>query len=160
MYPMIPCGNCGGGIQFVPQLAGCGVLCPYCGVTVQMPGGNPNLVLGAEPTPDPAYEEPQSPAMPSTGYQRVRRRKDAPIWPGVVFGSGLATLFYFGFLKDSSWLVINLQSEHDTVPAAMWRKFTAGLDGPATSGLVVGGLLCLFGAACFLLGRKTKAKAK
>lgn len=152
MYPMIPCGNCGGPIQFFPQLAGCGVMCPHCGVTVQMPGGE-------EPQQQDLPWEPEATPTALThgaSTYRPRKRRQASMWPSVFLGGGLAIMLYFGVLKDSRWLVIQLRDESDSVPAALWRNFTGGLDGFATSGLFAGGVMFAFGLACFTLGRKTK----
>jgi len=152
MYPCIPCGNCGGPIQFLPQLAGCGVICPHCGVTVQMPGGDDNATLEPDAAQDVFAVGVSQPSRP----MRVRRRREAPIWPGIMLGSGMAVMLYFGFLRDSRWLVVQLAYEGESVGAALWRQFSASIDSAALSGLSVGGITFLFGAACFVLGRKTK----
>jgi len=155
MYPCIPCGSCGGPIQYLPQLAGCGVMCPHCGVTVQMPGGHePQVEYVTERTE--RTESTQDIGWGSSASYRPKRRRQASILPSVFLGGGMAMMLYFGFLRDSRWLVVQLAYEGESVGAALWRKFSSGLDGVATSGLFAGAVMFGFGVACFVLGRKTK----
>lgn len=155
MYPMIACGNCGGGIQFIPELAGAAVMCPHCGVNVEMPGGRQPA------TPEPpvyhqTFEEPYVEPAATPSKFKLRRRKTAARWPGVVVGAGLAMMLYTAFIRNSEWLVIELAYEGETIPAALWRQFNAGVDVAGQGGLIAGILMIAFGGACFLVGQKAK----
>lgn len=147
MYPLVPCGYCGGGIQFMPEFAGQSVYCPHCGGMVQLRGGQEPAAHEPEPNPAP---------QPFHSSYRPRRKKSASILPTAMLGGGLAMITYYTLIRDASWMVVQLESPTDTLPAALWRRFSAGMDVPSSSGLFLGMAMTVFGLVCFTLGRKSK----